>query len=64
MKLKPGALEWLKGRYIIHQGDNGRNGAVFMLDDIVSKFHSGKTKLLRTIPLEDYWPERQGNMPQ
>ncbi len=63
MKLKPGALEWLKGRYLIHQGNNGRNGAVYLVDDAVSKFHSGATPLIRVAPLEDYWPENQGKLP-
>lgn len=65
MKLKPGAIDWLRDRFIIHQGANGRNGAVFLVDDVLQQVRGqGKATLIRVIPLEDYWPENQGKLPE
>jgi hypothetical protein len=65
MKLKPGAIDWLRDRFIIHQGNNGRNGAVFLVDDVLQQVRGqGKTTLIRVIPLEDYWPDNSGKLPE
>ncbi|GAB0154724.1 hypothetical protein [Marinobacterium sp. BA1] len=65
MKLKKGAEHWLIGKYLIHQGDNSRRGAVMKVESIENRLAARCPKsvelVIRVRPEPAYWPETAGD---
>jgi hypothetical protein len=64
MHLRRGAEQWLIGKYLIHQGNNSRNGVVLRVEGIENRYEGRGPKMtelvVRVKPEPSYWPETTG----